>query len=270
MSREELDKLFRDKLEGISPEPSVESWSTIQARMEEKKGVRFYLRIAAAILLLISFAAFYILNKNYTDAPSRSIAENVVTEPIPHQSDTVKNDSIQIEESKAILNPTEERDSSMDSSQVKNKENKKDAVSKPSLHQNNLATNNDTQLNKSISIRKDSIIQQVNNRDLIPVETLVAENDVTDATSEAEEASSEQNESKSGSTLVFNIEDFDMKSAVTNAYEVAEETKKSGFKKVMDFVKSVKEGEAGLGGLREAKNNLLSIKQKEKDDDNSK
>ena len=99
--------------------------------------------------------------------------------------------------------------------------------------------------------------------------TLVAENENTDATSETEIASNPQKESESGSTIVFDIEDFDMKTAVTNAYEAAEETKKSGFKKVLDFVKSVKEGETGLGGLREAKNNLLSIKQKEKKDDNS-
>ena len=62
MSSQELDKLFRDKLEELKKEPSTAAWSKVQGQMDNKgkKGMWFYLKVAAAILLLISFAGFFI------------------------------------------------------------------------------------------------------------------------------------------------------------------------------------------------------------------
>ena len=147
---------------------------------------------------------------------------------------------------------------------------------------NNLSKKKPEQLNKkpqknvansleeNVALKEDTTKTMPKVNELKAPATLVAENNDDDATSNSKDASTTQSEAETGQTLVFDIEDFDMKTAVTSAYEAAEETKKTGLKKVLDFVKSVKEGETGLGGLREAKNNLLSIKQKEKSDENSK
>ncbi|MEM7106876.1 MAG: hypothetical protein AAF519_01530 [Bacteroidota bacterium] len=272
MSGEKIDKLFRSKLEGIAPKPSAEAWSAVQTRLEDRKSVWFYVRIAATVLLFLTFGGLYLFNSGSKNSPTESIAENLPVEAIPHV-DTALLDTTRVKDNETTLKSTDEKTAVVDST-IQNSKKKENQVNlKPSLAKANLADNQDKtpfeMPDKTPEVEEDSMIQRIDTMDMVSTKNLVAENDESDATSEIKETSSSQNESKSGSTLIFDIEDFDMKTAVTSAYEAAEETKKSGLKKVLNFVKSVKEGEAGLGGLREAKNNLLSIKRKEKEDDNS-
>ncbi|UII24957.1 hypothetical protein LVD15_16785 [Fulvivirga maritima] len=56
MSDQQLDKLFKSKLEDIKKEPSSDAWNKLNSKIQQKKsrGAWFYIRIAASILLLIS------------------------------------------------------------------------------------------------------------------------------------------------------------------------------------------------------------------------
>ena len=45
---------------------------------------------------------------------------------------------------------------------------------------------------------------------------------------------------------------------------------KNGFRKIVDLIKSVKEGDGALAELRDAKNSLLVLNSKDKENDNSK
>lgn len=272
MSSEELDKLFRDKLEGLAQEPGADAWSSVQTQLGDKKGMWFYMRIAAALLLLITFGGLYFLNTNSLETPDRNVADQTPVESNP-VTDTVKIDSAKKE--KPIPEVVERLDNTIaaiDTSKTKKetKDLRPVPVSKNKTQKSNLAENVKKAAPKEASPKVDTTRQEPLMPDVTGNKTLVAENKEDDATSDDNEASTQQKEAEGGSTLVFDIEDFNVKTAVTSAYEVAEETKKSGFKKVLDFVKSVKEGEAGLGGLREAKNDLLSIKQKDKENDKSK
>lgn len=272
MRSEELDKLFKNKLEDISHAPSGNAWSRVETQLSDKKGAWFYMRIAAAVLLLITFAGLYYLNIEPKDITENSLTKNQPTELIqPTPTDTAKIDSSAYKQMEIEpVNPIEDNLAEVTDT-TKNKPmhsgndiKKAVPVQKENLAQNMTKNQRDDGLNK-----KDTVMNNATLKDLRQNKELVAENSEEGATSTANDASPNQ-ESDSGTTLVFDIEEFDMKTAVTKAYDAAEETKKTGFKKVLDFVKSVKEGETGLGGLREAKNNLLSIKQKDKEDENSK
>ncbi|MGD1959339.1 MAG: hypothetical protein ACFB2Y_10820 [Fulvivirga sp.] len=267
MSGKELDKLFRGKLEGLSPEPSAGAWDSVQAHLTNKKGVWFYLKIAAAIILLTSFAGLYLLNTNSPEAPIKSISQNssIDTQVV----DTVKIDSVKKIQPPQEVRVMENNTAALDTGKIKNKAKPSKTVTKGLVQKPTLAENVKKVAPKESQPQIDSTLQKPLLQNAAENKVLVTENNITDATSNSNATSIDQAEVESGSTLVFDIEEFDVKTAVTSAYKAAEETKKSGFKKVLDFVKSVKEGEAGLGGLREAKNNLLSIKQKDKEDDNS-
>ncbi|MEM1405337.1 MAG: hypothetical protein AAGG59_01075 [Bacteroidota bacterium] len=268
MSGKELDKLFRDKLEGLSPEPRAGAWESVQAQMGNEKGVWFYVKIAAAILLLISFASLYFLNTNSPEAPVKSISQNSSVDDT-QLVDTVKIDSVKKIPPHQEVPAMENNTAALDTSEIKNETKPSTTILKDLTQKPALAENVKKVAPKESQPQIDSTFQKPVLKNAAEKKALVAENNITDATSNSNTTSIDQAETERGSTLVFDIDDFDVKTAVTSAYEAAEETKKSGFKKVLDFVKSVKGGEAGLGGLREAKNNLLSIKQKEKEDDNS-
>ncbi|MEM9856066.1 MAG: hypothetical protein AAF843_01845 [Bacteroidota bacterium] len=270
MGSEELDKLFQTKLEGLTTQPSKDAWSAVQTRLNGKNRAWFYLRIAAAILLLITFGALYFLNdRSATEITNKSITDKTIPLVKSQPIDTLAKDSIDLEQKIPALKQNDKQIAAVDTTDTTRAIKDKSSTQKIVTQQPSVALKTKEIIKKKSQEENDSIPTIVDEMFLEDNRTLVAENENMDATSETEIASNPQKESESGSTIVFDIEDFDMKTAVTSAYEAAEETKKSGFKKVLDFVKSVKEGETGLGGLREAKNNLLSIKQKEKKDDNS-
>ncbi len=283
MSGEELDNFLKDNLKDLNKEPSSDAWTRVQAQVNTKKtrGYWFYMKIAASMLLVISFGIIYYLyapdsNKIETtlvqknnielDTPSKANTKSPINDtkrkPIAN-ADTL----IHIAEVEKVVK-TDEQYKEPDQS-------KKETVK---VLQPNLVMESGSEKVKSTkNIDNQEPNQQKYTQqatEVLPVEIqnqrLVAENSSPEATLEIQTASTVQKQEEMGSTLVFDIEDFDMKKAVTAVYETAEETKKSGFKKVVDFVKNIKEGEGGLASLREAKNNLLVIDAKNKEDDGSK
>ena len=87
MSAEDLDKLFRDKLNQKSVAPSNEAWERLQARLqvpaqeEEKRPVMWYYSAAAAITMLVSVGLWTLNQDNNPLQPAGTVA--TVQQPKP-------------------------------------------------------------------------------------------------------------------------------------------------------------------------------------------
>ncbi|MFC6999713.1 hypothetical protein [Rufibacter roseus] len=86
MSAEDLDKLFRDKLNNRPVAPSNDAWERLQARMqppvqqEEKKPVMWYYSAAAAVTLLLG-VGFWTMNQGTDGLQSQGTVATVQEKP---------------------------------------------------------------------------------------------------------------------------------------------------------------------------------------------
>lgn len=275
MSNRELDNLFKNKLDELEVRPSAGSWEKIQGNLtqEGKRGAWFYAGIAAAIVLLAIFTGVFLFN-NTGKQPEQQIA-------LSQPESTVKNPGTSVPDE---IEPTapEEQKEWQSTGQEKMNEDKAGKQPAPTQTKNktqktdaNTLKNINTAPSKApqdqLAVEK-QVTKGVDTSDPIPVsEDLIAVKELkidTGATNETAIASTDQKQNDGGQTLVFNIEDFNAKVNVASANETEKE-KRSTLKKVLDFAKSVKEGDGGLAELREAKNELFALNFK-KENDNSK
>jgi cytoskeletal protein RodZ len=108
MSAEDLDKLFRDKLQNRPVAPSNDVWERMQARMqppvvqEEKKPVMWYWSAAAAIVLLITVSIWMLRPGQQINQGSVPMAAKV-EKVLPAQPETTPTE-VEKEEIKNIEN----------------------------------------------------------------------------------------------------------------------------------------------------------------------
>lgn len=284
MSNRELDNLFKTKLEDLEKTPSANAWERIQAGKQKKKGkgIWFYTGIAAAIALLAAFTGVFLLNNDTeTTTTIATLEENtngeehsVKTESTLAVSDKNEKDSQVLEEqennaqpegSRAIASPSPEvsstdnliahSDQNNNEKRSNHKKTSENGSSKAETHNN---------LNSMAKTENASVKDQNEKLKAENEETINLDSHATNATTVA--STNQQNEAESkGQTITFNIEDFKTATTVTKAEE--KEEKKSPLKKVAAFAKSLKEGDTGLGELREAKNELFALNFKKENDD---
>src|SRR5690554_5924795 len=77
----EIDRLYREKLEGHSVKPSPMAWEKLQGRMDQKKkGILPWMRIAASLLFLLGLTALLWLSVRQTHEELKTLANE---EPLP-------------------------------------------------------------------------------------------------------------------------------------------------------------------------------------------
>lgn len=277
MSNRELDNLFKNKLEELERKPSAGAWDKIQAGSKKKTGknVRFYMSIAAAVALLITSSVIFLPDNTIENKTTDITLQDEKTDQIkestyPKEKELLTNKENHIsgkekDQPAQSAEPESNRQLAVDNSGSSKNSNdvvqseKKDALLKKSTTPT--TEGHDNMLTKATKLPE----QEVANSER---ETVTRElNIVPDATTTTATASKVQEDESQGQTLTFNIEDFNTSTAVANTEEGIE--KKSTLKKVLSFAKNIKESDAGLGELREAKNEIFALNFN-KENDNSK
>jgi len=260
MSNNELDSLFKNKLENLERQPSADAWNKIQGQTQQKTFGWLWIKVAAAILLLLVSgvviwnASQDTLETTETIASSETKSADVATERQPESESQIKN------EANTIVEP-EKATSIVENIQQKAPKSEDTAnVSTPAAESRTMASNEPT--NETLP-SVDELLEES--------ETLITQNEVADATNETQTTSTEQE--VKGTTLEFNIEDFQKTQIAANtSNEVNNEEglePKKGLSKVLNLMKDIK-SDAGIGDLREAKNEIFALNFKKDSDDDSK
>lgn len=195
-----VDKLFKDKLEGDSLQPSAHAWEKVEAHLGKKNKMVLWARVAAAVILLglLTFAGI-----NWIDEDAKK--EIVVKK----ESGVRSQGPVAVEKPKAI----------------KKKKTQPKVVT--------------------------PVVREVEE----PVEQIAIvpepeqQPDLTPRTS--------QPAPQKGITLTYSLPAIKKQEAAPAEPLVAEQ-KKSGFERVMEIAKEVKNGDA-LGELRQAKDDIFAL-----------
>lgn len=215
-----VDKLFRSKLENDQVTPRPIAWERIEDRLSKKNKTIIWMRWAAAIALASLVGSYWILNRG--DEQAKTLAVGEKTPPVqkvqPKASSPVKESAVSASQSKA------------------SKKTRK--VFKPVP-----AAPLETPVTQSAAI---ATTQPV----VITTEPiLVADNQVT------------SKPATKGVVLVYTLPSL-AAPAVEPALALAANTvteKQSGFQKLLEAAKDMKNSDNAWGDLREAKNDLLTF-----------
>lgn len=235
----QIDKLFKKKLEEHSIEPGPNVWAKVSAASSKKNKAVIWFRAAAALLLTAS--AFWLYNNN-SDNGTGKIAE-VATEKSKAEEQVV----------------TQKESEEANHVEQNNRQASTPAIPKK---QTLIAEK------KSNKPRKENTEKQ--NQKIIditePLEA-IAQMDVIPQDSPEE---SEMNTASASKPIVIV---YELKSyAKKTESELEPEPllqKKNGLKKVLDVANDLRTGESPLGGLRQAKEDLFALNFKKEDRKNN-
>ncbi|MCA6073683.1 hypothetical protein [Fulvivirga sedimenti] len=246
MSDQDLDKLFRSKLEDIKKDPSPRAWDQISEALPQRKRGGFFFRIAATILLLM--AAGSVMWYLGQDSPEPTLAVNTpVSRPV---------------EIPAISEDSANTTSEQTEETVQREISKADVPS----GQKTQASSNKPADTAPLLIEETDSPEKITKKEIVPDQTVEVSEPLIASTETPElnnagTASSET--TVTGQTLSFNIDDFESAEKTTavmaSAEPAAQDPDEEGLKKFWNVLKKVKEPEAGLGELRDLKNNLLAF-----------
>jgi hypothetical protein len=266
MTKHKIDDLFEQKLAGSAFTPSPAAWSKLESQLaqKKKKGIIFYMSIAASIALLLTFG-WLVWRSQAQVSSTNTIAlidsNKAAITPIDSVKSHVPKASNEAEIAKSS---TEIAIDPMDAVEpIKKKAVQPVDTKKPAQKKSTPMIN----------------IQRVNNLAQLNVVEETADNDTNEqqkplqVTDEIPQDARETSAAitpkhqvvpptkESGSIKLI----YTLKPAISAA-RIAEqaltEEKKSPLKKAMAFAKNMKENPKGIGNLREAKNNLLSFNKK--------
>lgn len=215
----QVDKLFKDKLDAHQVTPSPAAWDKLERQLAKKNSGYVWMR-AAAVLALFALGAVVALNWS-----SKPVAEVVkVGDKQPVQQDP------------APLQPEPNITPAPPREQVAEK--KKPAPRKEAVQQ-----------------ELEQPVEQVIEETLTPVEMIVIATPVEVPAPEVLQPADEP--ASKPVVIVYSLPPVAKKDA-TPAVEEAEE-KKKGFQRVLEVAKDVKYADNPFGELREAKNDLFAL-----------
>lgn len=232
----EIDKFFKGKLADHSVKPGPEAWSKIESGLSKKNKTIIWFRSAAVLAMIgLAIGLWFISEKSKVEQP---VAINKAT-------DVVK----EIPENKiAEADPGDEvvKEPLPVVRRSKPTLTKKTSKNPPAKEAKNIALVNDSTTQQLAISNEESI-------ELLPAIELPIESKV---------------ESKS-MVIVYTLPEIKTKNESTREDELFKE-KKTGLQKVMEIASEVR-SESPLGGLRQAKNEILAFNfRKDKDERNNK
>lgn len=259
MSKEELDKLFKNKLQDHQQEPAGDAWERLTEAMEGEKKKRPFMwwRVAAAVLLLAA-AGWFLWPQNAMQPqladlqsdPDTSVAADTPKAPVNDQ-ETMQDLSSDDDNPAQALAGTENKEAPAESSAEK--ETMPIASSEPQLAQNDTQASPampevipaDTETN--VAVKLPDVTDEISHRN--PDETM------------KEAVASAAGNQDSRSPLVISIEEFD-EALIPDESDssVVNEQSKKGLKKLWAAVRNAPSAlENGLNEIRDAKNELLTL-----------
>jgi hypothetical protein len=222
-----IDQFFKDKIENHPLPPSQDAWNKVEASLSKKNKVAVW-RIAAAVLLTGALISLVIWSQQ------DSVADKSITET----DASVKDNSIKdkaVPQSPAVANKIESKSSTKSSVKT---------------------------VSPKINSRPDQIKREETENLAAKTQTTIPSNDPTVAiaannneekiNAEATQAPTVASTKQKPIKLEFTLDDYSSEQSVAT---VSEE-KSSGFKKVWNLAREVKNGD---GPVREIKNELFAL-----------
>lgn len=226
-----VDKLFKDKLEGDSLQPSARAWEKVEAHLTKKNRMVLWLRVAAAIALLglLTFAAL-----KWTDDDSAK-------PKFANDRDQQKNNE---------QNPDSHRDAERQEPKKENVEGGQERVRQPVAE-----APAKKKLQKKFDLKTAPAEEQKQEIiDVVPQQESIHEQEVAVVTPAV--AGGSPDGVGRGITLTYSLPAV----RKTEAPQVATvEPKKSGLERVLEIAKDVKNSDNPLGDLREAKDDIFAF-----------
>ncbi len=252
MSDKDLDNLFKNKLEDFGKVPASNLWNKIDEQIERphKKKAWLYLSIAASLLLLLTFTFVIINQTNEIPTQIAKVDQPVIKDNIKHKTPEQKN-SVDTTKTQQNVEEIPVKNKNNTNSKPKANKSKSPKLSNPMNIQPSIAKHNPTKkLVDSAAIPQQEVVIDVHSLDNI------ANNTTADATIKAPSAS-DNKDTRKGKTLEFDISQFEAQKTVIAAN--TDDNKDSKLKRIIKIAKDIKEGESGLGDIREAKNELFAF-----------
>lgn len=277
MSNQELDNLFKHKLEKLHKQPSANAWDRIQSQTQSKTSPMIWWRVAAAILLLMVSGIIVWQYVKTTEIQQPAVSEKQPTNELKKNDNSeqlmanIDNDEPKLAEKteKQSDVKTNTQTSSANRNTGKKIENAQTAES----HASEKQSSHQPKEEKPNQVEQLKPVETLENTDL---EKNIASMNTPDATIEKQTASSKQ-QAEEGTTLEFDLEDFKNSALASNETttnqdlkaEGTEDQSKKGLSKVWDIVKDLKK-EANIGELREAKDEIFAFNFKKENKNDSK
>ncbi len=220
-----IDKFFKDKLAEHTIEPGEKAWEKVSSGLTKKNRTVIWFRAAAA-LLLVGMASLLWFYTNTTSTEPQVITKYEEVKPkIAEQDDSTK-EKIEVPLQNTIPNkPSSQVDLAQQTEKVKTDK----GTLKPEAMPNKTATQ--------------------------PEEILIAEIDMPEIEVTETIAKTEQTKSI---VIVYELKAIPKRN--TSDSEIASiPEKKTGLKKVLEIAQDVRSGDSPLGGLRQAKEEILAF-----------
>ncbi len=265
MTKHKIDDLFNEKLAGSEFAPSPVAWSKLESQLaqKKKKGIIFWMSMAASVALLLTFG-WLVFGSEEEINQVKVIAENN-NEPTIN---IAPSDTVQIEEGFPVIDNNIMEENTPEKVQIRQKNEVEKQAKSPIDTQNTKIQKSNTPLiiiqqKSNLAVNKSP--EEVQKDILETADKTIA--DVLDtnksiATNTPVEQIKAPSKESGSIKLVYTL-----KPSVSTE-SIAQGTKKeknSPFKKVVTFAKNVKENPKGIGHLRNAKNNFLSFNKKKND-----
>lgn len=251
MSKEELDHLFKNKLQDHTRMPSANAWEKLENRLDgENKPVVFrWWYIAAAVALLIMSGVVF-----WNVAPGPQMANKTAT-----LADTELEDSSQTVIPQEQIAENNERESGIPEEKSMPEDSgaaaeKATPLNLPDQHVAAITPKKPLEEIAAISTEREDAIGSLNTKEEVQITEILENSQAI--------ASADNSEKVEETTLRFSIEEFDealIPDTNTTNTANSSETKKKGLKKLWASVKSGQLIDTNMGELREAKDDLLSF-----------
>jgi cytoskeletal protein RodZ len=228
-----VDKLFKEKMETHTLQPSAQAWEKVESHLSKKNKMVVWLRIAAAVALLglLTFAA---LNWGVYKSPKIEMVKEQIN---PGQ--------IKPQEQPTVA-PEQEKE-----------EEKKQVAEAP--------------VKKKFQTKKVLVPVVVDEPEITEEQVAVVDvpevTPLTDRTGNANQMAEKKVERSI--TLTYSLPSIKTEQPAEPAVAEVTEVKKTGFERVLEIAKEVKNADNPLGELREAKDDILAFEFK-KDRDKTK
>jgi hypothetical protein len=225
-----VDKLFKEKLETHTLQPSAQAWEKVESHLSKKNKMVVWLRVAAVIALLTAVTVVVV---NIND-PEKQIAK-----------DKIKTESAPKEEQTIIPEQKEEAPQQV-------------------VRTNPLPKKKDKQMQKPAPVE---IQEEQRTEEQVAI---TEEPAPVIEEAPREEVPQQVNNVEKPITLVYSLPSVKKEEKLAEpAVATVDEPKKTGFERVLEIASDVKNADNPLAELREAKDNILAFEFK-KDKDKTK
>ena len=213
-----VDKLFKEKLEGHSIQPSAQAWEKVEGHLGKKNKMVLWLRVAAAVMLLglLTYAGLN-WNNGYEEPQEQLVKEEIKKE----SGERSQESGVKAEEQVASNKKSEYRSKKQEAS----------------AQRSALSTQNPEPRTQNL----EPIIEK-------PIEQIAVVPEV--------QAQSTEMKAAKGITLTYTLP---TKKQTAVEEPMVAEVKKTGFERVIEIAKEVKNGDNALGELRQAKDDIFAL-----------